>query len=303
MTVYVDIVFFENFILNYIIITSTAMLSKSTIRFKKIAISSAFGSAFSILSYLIEINLITNIALKINLSVIMVYMAFGKSNGLKKLEQMLIFYLVSFSFGGISFMIINFIKAQDIIINGKQLLENYLVKVVIFSCFLGFVMVVILSKIIKYRNSKKELICDLEIFYNGKSKKIKTLLDTGNLLKEPITKTDVIIVEKQSLTNIISEDIIENISSIINGRWLDARNINLYKVMLIPFSSLGNENGLLIGFRPDYIKIYREEEYVIKDVLIGIYDGKLSKTNLYTSLIGLGILNKEDKKNEYYESI
>jgi hypothetical protein len=43
------------------------------------------------------------------------------------------------------------------------------------------------------------MLCDLEIFYKGKMKKIKTMIDTGNFLKEPITQTDVIIVEKNSL--------------------------------------------------------------------------------------------------------
>lgn len=66
---------------------------------------------------------------------------------------------------------------------------------------------------------------------------------------------------------------------------------------LIPFSSLGNDNGLLIGFKPDYIKIYSEEEYIRNDVLVGIYDGKLSKNNLYTSLIGLDILSSQKGKN------
>ncbi len=44
------------------------------------------------------------------------------------------------------------------------------------------------------------------------------------------------------------------------------------------------------GFKPDYIKIYDEEECIRDDVIIGIYNGRLCKSNLYTSLIGLNIL-------------
>jgi stage II sporulation protein GA (sporulation sigma-E factor processing peptidase) len=64
---------------------------------------------------------------------------------------------------------------------------------------------------------------------------------------------------------------------------------------VIPFTSLGNKNGLLLGFKPDYIKIYGD---IKKDVIVGIYDGKLSKMNLYTSLVGLNLL-EEDKRNEF----
>ena len=63
--------------------------------------------------------------------------------------------------------------------------------------------------------------------------------------------------------------------------------------------SLGNENGLLIGFKPDYVKIYDEEDEVRDDIIVAIYDGKLSKNNLYNSLIGLDVLKKGERKNEF----
>ena len=48
--------------------------------------------------------------------------------------------------------------------------------------------------------------------------------------------------------------------------------------------------GYSFGFKPDYIKIYDEEECIRDDVIIGIYNGRLCKSNLYTSLIGLNLL-------------
>ena len=92
-------------------------------------------------------------------------------------------------------------------------------------------------------------------------------------------------------------------SYILNCKCIESESVHSYKFKLIPFSSLGNDNGLLIGFKPDYIKIYSEDECTRDDVLIGIYDGKLSKNNLYTSLIGLDILNKEGKKNEFARNV
>ena len=90
------------------------------------------------------------------------------------------------------------------------------------------------------------MLCDLEIFYNGKLEKIKTMIDTGNLLQDPITKEDVIIVEKDSLKNLVSKDILENIDNIVSGKWLNSTSIYQYKFKIIPFSSLGKENRNLI---------------------------------------------------------
>lgn len=299
MTIYLDIVLFENIFLNFIIILSTAIISKSKVKIFRILISSLIGGIFAILNYIINFNWITGIILKIIISIIMIRIAFPNCNLKKLLKQLIFFYLVSFTFGGIAFMLLFFINPQNIIIHENHLVGIYPLEVASISGIVGFGIFFIISKFIKNTLNKKTILCNLEIFYNGNVKKIKAMLDTGNLLKEPISKTDVVIVEKESLRSIISEDILDNISTILEGRLLESQNVHSYKLKLIPFSSLGNDNGLLIGFKPDYIKIYSEEEYFRKDVLIGIYDGKLSKGNLYTSLIGLDILNREGKKHEF----
>ena len=55
--------------------------------------------------------------------------------------------------------------------------------------------------------------------------------------------------------------------------------------------------------KPDYVKIYEEEEKAINNVLIGIYDGRLTKSNLYTSLIGLNILKEGYDEKKFVKTI
>ena len=291
MTIYLDIVLLENILLNYIIILSTAIISKEKINFIRIISSSVIGGLFSIITYITNFSLFYSITIKIIISIVMMRVAFSKNKTNKFIKVLVFFYLVSFTFGGIAFMLLFFINPQSIIIDNNRLVGIYPLKITILAGGVGFIIISIVAQIIKSRMTKNNMICELEIFYQGKIKRIKTMLDTGNLLKEPISNADVVIVEKESLKDIISNDILENINSIIKGKWIGAENIHSYKLKIIPFSSLGNENGLLIGFKPDYIKIYSEEEIVRNDVIIGIYNGKLTRNNMYTSLIGLDILN------------
>lgn len=303
MTIYLDIVLLENIILNYIILLSTAIISKARISTIKIFLSSLVGGIFSILNYIANINNFGGVILKISISIIMILIAFQDYKLKKFLKELIFFYLTSFTFGGIAFMLLFFINPNNLIIENNHLIGTYPIKIAVLAGGVGFIVITIVAEIIKTNISKKSMICDLEIFYDGKYKKLKTMLDTGNLLKEPISKKDVIIVEKDSLEGILSNDILKNIKCILKGNWIESDNIHSYKFKLIPFSSLGNENGLLIGFKPDYIKIFGEEECIRKNVLIGIYDGKLSKTNSYSSLIGLDILNKEDNENEFVKKV
>ena len=294
MTIYLDIVLFENIFLNFIILLSTAIISKSQIKIIRIFISSFIGGLFAILNYIINIIWLFTIILKVMISIVMIKIAFNKSNFKKILKQLMFFYLVSFTFGGIAFMLLFFINPQNIIVKSNHLVGTYPIKVAIIAGIVGFLVFVIISKIIKSNLSKKAMLCEIEIFYKGNIQKMKAMLDTGNLLKEPINKMDVVIVEKENLKSIISKDILDNIQNILKGKMLESDNLHSYKLKLIPFSSLGNDNGLLIGFKPDYVKIYSEEEIVRNDILIGIYDGKLTKNNLYTSLIGLDALSNKN---------
>lgn len=294
MTIYLDIVLFENVFLNFIIILCTAIISKSKIKVIRIFLSSFIGGIFAIFNYIIKINWILTIVLKVIVSIFMMKIAFKKCSLKKMLKQLIFFYLVSFTFGGIAFMLLFFINPQNIIIKSNHLVGTYPIKIAIISGIIGFIIFLVISKIIKNNLNKKSILCEIEIFYKGNIQKMKTMLDTGNLLKEPINKMDVVIVEKESLKSIISKDILDNIQDILKGKWLESENLHSYKLKLIPFSSLGNDNGLLIGFKPDYVKIYSEEEIVRNDILIGIYDGKLTKNNSYTSLIGLDALTKKN---------
>ncbi len=295
MTIYLDIVFFENIAMNYLILLATAILAKVKIKPARILLSSAFGGLYSIVSYLIPISNFQNMLLKVLVSVLIVKIAFRPPKVKFLVKQIMLFYLVSFTFGGAAFMLLYFVNPKDIISENGILIGTYPLKVTLIGGVIGSLVIVSVAIIIKDRISKKAMLCEIEIFYNGKTEKIKSMIDTGNLLKEPITKEDVIIVEKNSLKSLVDNDILDNIENIVSGKWLDSTDIYSYKFKIIPFSSLGNQNGILLGFKPDYVRVIDENETIRNDTIIGIYDGKLSKSNLYSSLVGINVLKEEEK--------
>lgn len=297
MTIYLDIVFLENFLLNFIIIFSTSLITKSKTTLFKMVVTSAFGSLFSISEYIyFGIKENEKFIFKFVLSIVMINMTFGFKKK-KLLFNLVVFYLVSLSFGGLSFATLFFINSEKIIIKNDMFLGISLLESIVISSIICFVLILVLIVCLKIYEKKKSELIEIEIINNGKTHKVMALYDTGNLLKEPITQKDVIIVEKSELYDICDNNFLDSIKDILNGKWIGDENSN-YKFCLIPFSSLGNENGILIGFKPDYIKVNIEEEIFNNEVFVGIYDGKLTNNNLYTSLIGLNILNREESINE-----
>lgn len=58
---------------------------------------------------------------------------------------------------------------------------------------------------------------------------------------------------------------------------------------------------MLLGFIADEVIIKKEEnETRLDKIIIGIYDKYISKTNTYSGLVGLDIIERCDNNNEYF---
>ena len=249
MKIYIDVVLLENLIMNYIIIFSTAIISRSKINHFRILISSLVAGIYSILNYIWNMNDFKSFMIKFLISIMIILISFDSRKIKTIIKQLILFYLVSFTFGGVSFMLLFLINPSNIEFQNGLLTGTYPIEITIAGGIIGVITIVSVSYIIRDRMRTKSMLCDLEIFYKGNYQKVKTMIDTGNLLKDPITNNDVVIVEKNSLRNIIEDDLLDNLKDIILGKWLDSnQSVYQHKLKVIPFSSLGNENGLLIRF-------------------------------------------------------
>jgi stage II sporulation protein GA (sporulation sigma-E factor processing peptidase) len=289
--------------MNYIVLFATTIIVKSKVRIIGTLVSAILGSIYAVTVYVTKSEIYSNTVLKVGLSVIMCYIAFVPKNLKMFFKYLLIFYLTSFTFGGVAFGLIYFIKPQNIFSNNGILIGQYPIKIILAGGFIGFIIIILGFKIIKGKLSKKDIMCNLKITIEDKNTFVKAIIDTGNFLKEPITGLPVVVVEKEKLYEIVPENILDNLKKIILGE--DA-NVGEYisKIRLIPFNSLGKENGLLIGIKADNICIdYDEKDIHIKNVIIGIYDGTLSKTKKYQALIGLEFLEMGGIENEYSEVV
>ena len=289
MTVYLDIILIENILMNYIILYATGFIQKQKIKQIRLIISSTLGGAYAIISYLNIIPIYSNFFMKILLSIIMIYVAFNIQNIKKLLKTILLFYLSSFVMGGCALALLYIINPENISFKNGVLIGTYPMKVTLIAGVVGFLIIQISFQINKRQMKKKDMICDLEISINKKKIKLKSYVDTGNMLKEPLTKEPVIIVEKEKLNNIINV----NIEEILGG---DDKKIEKIKFRIIPFKTIGKENGILIGIKPDFVKIiFKEKEKNVENVIIGMYDKKIGKE--YQALIGLELL-EGDRENE-----
>ena len=290
MTIYIDIIFLENLFMNFIIIYACQIILKIPIKIIRSILASMLGSIYAIISYTSSLEIYSSILLKILLSVAMVYIAFNPQNIKKFIKCMAVFYLTSFTFGGVAFAFLYFIHPEKILLKGGVLIGTYPIKIIITGGLFGFILITAVFKSIKGRLNKNNIFCKIKITIDNKELITKVIIDTGNFLKDPITKTPVIIIEKKVLTNIVPEYILNNTEKIINGNDIDLGEYSS-KIRIIPYASLGKENGMLIGIKADNIKVDMEENSItLFNIIVGIYNGILSKTGKYHGLVGIDVI-------------
>ena len=142
--------------------------------------------------------------------------------------------------------------------------------------------------------TKKDMICKVKIKLNEKEITLNAMVDTGNMLKEPITGNPVVVVEKVVLYDLMPKEILNNIEAILGGDFEkipeNIKNEYISKLKIIPFSSLGKQNGMLVGIKPEKLEVINEQSVEEREnSIIGIYDKSLTKRGEYNALIGIDL--------------
>jgi len=235
MNIYIEEVFILNFLLDFMILYGTKRILKRNNKLIRIVISSIIGS-FTTFILFININSFILFLLKIIISIILIIIAFGFRNIIKNISY---FYILSIIIGGSSYLLN---------INNHLLL-------IIFSFIVIFM---VFKELITYRNifSNKYLV---KVLYKGKIYELEGFIDTGNRLRDYISKNYII------LTNL---------------------NIKTNKLLYVPFKAL-NSSGIIPCIKPDKVIINNKE---FNNFLIGLAKDKF---NLDENCILPNILKEE----------
>lgn len=209
------------------------------------------------------------------------------------------FYTVSFVFAGGSFALFYLTNSKVYFGEGIFYIKNISglkPSILIVGIIISIIFYKIASQFIYGKISKENMYVNLTVKLKDKKAKFKGLVDTGNSLMDPITNIPVIIVEFSAIKELLPYSI-QEIFTINNEDDLNIISKVMYKsdekikFRLIPFKSIGKNNGMLLGFKPDRVIIENNEDKQISDIVIGIYNNHLTKDNDYAALLHPEIIN------------
>lgn len=132
----------------------------------------------------------------------------------------------------------------------------------------------------------------------GRSTAVQALIDTGNNLKDPLSRQPVMIVEQRAISSLIPTPVADAVQSLEDGD-LSAIDELLgasewaTRLRLIPFSSIGTQHGILLGFRPDAVHIqHGSKNGPTAQPIIAIHPRALDPEGRYDALIPPSMLEQ-----------
>ncbi|WP_103895783.1 sigma-E processing peptidase SpoIIGA [Caloramator fervidus] len=229
-----------------------------------------------------------NVLMKILVSLLMIVIAFFPYTLREIVKLTLLFYLETFLIGG-SIMAIFYLNHKDLSnVNGVLLLNRMSQIYLILGSIIGVFFVKIAFDYVDSYFFQDNFIVDIEVFLDDKHQTIKTLIDTGNNLKDPLTNAPVIVAYFRPLKGILSENLYNRLLMAKTYEEFSREILNSeYKnrIRLIPYNAIGINNGLIVGIKIDKILVKKDKKLKkIEDVILAFYHLPLSQDSFFDAL-------------------
>ena len=245
-TIYIDVYFLINFTVDILAIYIALKFSKMKTVAVRLILSALLGAAFATVELFLQENIFLHIALSSVFLILLSFVACRRASILRRIKFLLSFFVASFIISGIVNLVYNVLDkyAKPFFEGMDSSSENR--KILIFSLIILIVIGVFRILIMLFSNSMSEKSMRLHIEVENKCAEVDALVDSGNLVKDPMSMCSVIFLNRNAASRLFPSQILE-LSE------LDKLESSFKKrIRLIPVTRNG-ETHIMTGVRVDSI--------------------------------------------------
>ncbi len=223
MQVYAELVFLINFLVDFLLLYGTDLLSGFPASVRRAVRGAALGGVYAFACLLPGFSFLGNGLWRLISFGIVAFLAFG--TGRSALRRGILFFLLSMALGGIA-MGLGSGTVWTLVLAAAGL---WLI------CLVGF----------GGREPGKQYL-EVSITHQGRQIHMTALADTGNTLKDPISGLPVLVADAKAarqLLGLAEKQLADPMQTLARGTVPGLR--------LIPYHAVGTPGGFLLGFRPD----------------------------------------------------
>ncbi len=296
--VYIDVLFFLNFIINSVLFLLTGMIVSEKVKIIRLMGVSAFASIYTVLVFVPSVSFLTSGLGKILFSGVSIRLLFGKMRFGKLVKDTLIFLTLSFGLAGTVFALF-FLTGLGTklgaVMSGGEFYFNIDITYLLSGAILFYLLVAVFSENCKTVLSECELIKEAVLENKGKKIAFKILVDTGCHLKEPVSARPVIIVPLS-----LGQKICECPNGLKNFFENEKKQEEFSGegLKIIPFYTVTGQWEIMPGFEAEKL-VVDGKTYETKDFVVAVTEYNLSDNFdgiINPEILTGGIKNEMDNK-------
>lgn len=292
ITVYADILFLTDFFMTlFVLVCARLFLKKKRSVLLCVAAALTASAGFCAVVLWEKAALLNNAAGFCILAVITVFISYLPKSLSELIRLFLLVNCIALFTGGILCGLFFFSGAgsplgESVIYGIRRITSGML----LFFTAVSYIFIKVVCNIFRSSVIKKQMKYTVRLRLKNREVSFAAIGDTGNSLKDPVTGNGVIIAEYGVLAPILpfGRDHDRDIRDIYDYISEYADDI---KLRLLPYRSLGNENGVMLCFSPDSVFI---DNIIYNNILIGISFIELSDTGSFRGLINTEIFAAEE---------
>ena len=257
MTVYLDYIFIENFIIDYILLKETSYISRKNISFKRTIFSAGIASLYVVIMMYFKINQLNYFICKMLLVIIMIYVAFQPKTISEYIKEILLFFLISLINVGALIVMTNLLNLKQSSTFTKLII--YILCLLLSKFYMQYIW-----KFYTREIKNNDLLYEVYICIGNKVYKYNAFLDTGNTVYSYVYNVPVLFAQ------ILDNDMLKEINT-----------MQSFNIKTVTLASEANKQAYIF----EKIEIKKGKKTWFTKAAIVFENVKLSKENSYNMLL------------------
>lgn len=298
MVVYLDLMFLINLVIDAAILVATARVRQLRTRPWRIVAASLLGASYVVMMVVPSMSFLFTFAAKAFFSAGMLLLAFGYGGMRVFMRNAGAFYMISFAAAGGVFGLHYVLQTPGEVMNGILATRtgsvSHSVQIGLMTVVLLLVPSIWLVRVVvsgvKEKREMTQFVAKVCIQIEGRELQCDGLIDTGNHLYDPLTRTPVMVAEAGMWEDVFPESWLARIrqsevDQLVAGMgeetfiWQD-------RLRLIPYRGVNRGTQFMLALKPDKVVIdHNGAQYVSERVLIGLDGGRLSAEGAYQAIV------------------
>lgn len=260
--VYADLLFLINAGMDGLCLLLTGKLLHRKVKLWRVLIGAALGGVYAVTALLLTVGQALSLLLDVGVCIAMCGIVFGgrQNGGLKRLPLAAgVYFLLSMALGGVMTALYHLLNRAG--------LASLLARLFPEEEGLGpwlFLLIALIGGAVSLwggrlaRRSRAVTVCTVTLELDGRTVELRGMVDSGNLLRDPMGGRPVICVEEAAVRGVLSSSLL----AVLRGespQKVGLSSVDTRRVRVIP-AGTATGTGLLYGFLPDRVTVTPEGE-------------------------------------------